>query len=190
MNEMIMAAWNVLDIATTQAGFKDNKVVLDNSKMEVFAQLFQKKYNDVKSLFMKKSVDYLDRHKVASILMASAIEADIVRYDGDISEGSVFIGKYLIAVSAGINYMQDSLNEKLKKKGQEPIKELFFPVAFSCKTPYLQILARNLYFTHEKTDWKFNLLNMSENLFFLEYITLKENGIDPSILNEEDSDEV
>lgn len=190
MNEMIMAAWNVLDIAATQVGLRDSKIVLDNSKMEEFVQLFQKKYDDVKLLFMKKSVRYLDRHKVASILMASAIEADVVRYDGEIPEGDVFIGKYLIAVSAGLNYMQDSLNEKLKEKGQEPIKEFFFPVAFSCRTPYLQIFARNLYFTHEKTEWKLNLLNMSENLFFLEYITLKENGINPSILNEEDSEEV
>lgn len=189
MNEMIMGAWNVLDIATTQVCLRDSKVVLDNSKIDEFAKLFQKKYDDVKSLFMKKSVSYLDRHKVASILMASAIEADVVRYDGEIPEGDVFIGKYLIAVSAGLNYMQDSLNEKLKEKRQEPIKEFFFPVAFSCKTPYLQIFARNLYFTHEKTEWKFNLLNMSENLFFLEYLTLKEKGIDPNILNEEDSGE-
>lgn len=190
MNEMIGAAWNVLDIATRQACSRDNSVELDNSKIGKFDKLFQKKYDDVKSLFMKKSVKYLDRHKVASILMASAIEADVVLYNGEIPEDDVFIGKYLIAVSAGLNYMQNSLNKKLEEKGQPPISELFFPTAFSCKTPYLQIFARNLYFTHEKTDWKINLLNMSENLFFLEYITLKEKGIDPNILNEEDSDEV
>ena len=190
MNKMIRVVWNILDIAATQACLQDSKIVLDKSKIEKFAELFQKKYNDVKSLFMKKSVKYLDRHKVASIIIASVIEADVVQYNGDISETDVFIGKYLIAVSVGLNYMQDILNKKLEEKGQVSIEEWFFPTAFSCKTPYLQIFARNLYFTHEKTDWKINLLNMSENLFFIEYITLKENGIDPSILNEEDSDEV
>ena len=108
-------------------------IPIRNERKFMLFDLFQKKYNDVKSLFMKESVSYLDRHKVASILMASAIEADVVRYDGAILEGNVFIGKYLIAVSAGLSYMQDSLNQKLKKKGQKPIKEFFSRLRFRVK---------------------------------------------------------
>lgn len=189
MKEIVIAAWSVLDIAVTQARSKDENVVLNEDAKDEFGRLFKEKYEFVKKTFMKKSVKYLDRHKVASIIIAAAVEADVVVYKSKVPEGNAFIGKYLIPTSAGLSYMQKRLNEILTEKGQETIKEYHFPVAFSCMTPYLLIFARNLYFTNELTDWKINLLDMSENLFLLEYVTLIKNGLDPSILIEEDSEE-
>ena len=96
----------------------------------------------------------------------------------------MYIGKYLIAAATGLSYMQDRLNEKLREKGIEEIKEYLYPEAFSCNTPFLSIFSRNLYFVNEKTDWKLNILDMSEILFLLEYRTLEKYGIDPKIIKE------
>lgn len=85
----------------------------------------------------------------------------------------------------GMSYMQNRLNKILVEKELPTIDRYVFPIVFSCKTPYFAIFARNLYFTYEKTDWQLNLLDMSEILFLLEYMTLTEKGIDVSKLVEE-----
>lgn len=186
MREIIIAAWSVLDTAVTQAKLQDENIDINNDAKEKFAKLFKEKYEFIKETFMKKSVKSLDRHKVASIIMSTAIEADVIIYKGEVPKDNTFIGKYLIPTSAGLSFMQKRLNELLDEKGQKQIEQFHFPTAFSCKTPYLLIFARNLYFTNELTDWKLNLLDMSDKLFLLEYITLIKNGIDPTVLIEEE----
>lgn len=182
MTEIIDKAWELLDVAVSQAKDKDEKVALNDAARDEFASSFKEKYNLIKDKFMKQSVKYLDRHKVASIIIASIVETNAVIYEGDIPKDSTFFGKYLIAFSVGMSYMQNRLNKILKEKGQKEIERFYFPTPFSCKTPYNEIFSRNLYYTHELTDWNLNLLDISEILFLLEYMTLEKNGIDPIVL--------
>ena len=185
MTELIKGTWTLLNIAVEKTRLQDSNIELNDGAYKEYQRLFKEQYEFVRDKFMKDSVEYLDRHKVASIVIASLIQSDAVKYSKDIAEGESFFGKYLIAVSVGLSYMLDRLNAKLKEKGIKSIEKYWFPAAFSCNTPYFEIFSRNLYFTHEKTDWQLNLLDMSEILYLLEYMTLKENEIDPSILNEE-----
>lgn len=182
MRELIDSTWDLLGVAVTQAKEKDEKISRNDESKGEYDKTFRDKYNFMKDNFMKGSVKYLDRHKVASIIIASIIETDAVIYKGVIPENDTFFGKYLIATAVGLCYMQSKLNKLLKGKHQKEITDYYFPYAFSCNTHYFEIFARNLYFTHELTEWKLNLLDMSENLFMIEYMTLEKNGIDPSTL--------
>lgn len=184
MTEIINRAWELLDVAVSQAKDKDEKVALNDAARDAFANSFKEKYNLIKDKFMKQSVKYLDRHKVAGIIIASIVETNAVIYEGEIPPNSIFFGKYLIAFSVGMSYMQSRLNKMLKEKRQKEIERFYFPTPFSCKTPYNEIFSRNLYYTYEFTDWNLNLLDISEILFLLEYITLEKNGIDPVVLSE------
>lgn len=185
MTELINRTWDLLNITVDKIRSQDSSIELNDDAKKLYEQLFQDKYHFIMDTFMKNTVQYLDRHKVASIIMASLIEANAVIYNQAISQDETFFGKYQIAVSVGLSYMLDRLNARLLEKDKEAIEKYWFPAAFSCSTPYFEIFARNLYFTCERTQWKLNLLDMSEILYLLEYMTLKENGIDPSILNEE-----
>lgn len=185
MSRMTDVVWNMLKDAISQAKIKDEQVCYDDAAKSKFEALFHEKYEFVKENFMKESVETLDRHKVASIIIASLIETDVISYSGEVSQEQTFFGKYLIAVSVGLSYMQSRLNEILIKGNQPKIDRYLFPTAFSCTTPYFAIFARNLYFTHEKTNWQLNLLDMSEILFLIEYLTLVQKGIDINVLVEE-----
>lgn len=188
MGPIINRTWDLLAASVAQAKQQDIHIDCNQNAFDKYKKIFKDKYDFIKINFMKSSVSALDRHKVASIIIASIIESDSVIYNQKISDGKVFFGKYQIAVSVGLSYMLDQLNEMLAKKSNK-IEKYWFPEAFSCKTPYFDIFARNLYFTHEKTNWNLNLLDIAEILFLLEYMTLQKNGIDPSLLNDEDSTE-
>lgn len=182
MTELVNAIWDVLGDAVIQAKKKDERVDLNLNAKKEFRKLFEEKYNLIKNSFMKKEVNYLDRHKVASIIIASALESNAIVYSGNIIGDKKFLGKYFIAVAAGMSYMQDRLNEKLHEKGEKEIAKYWYPSAFSCNTPFFAIFSRNLYFTSEMTDWKLNILDMSEIMFLIEYMTLEKNCINPNIL--------
>lgn len=184
INIIVDRSWDLLDAAVVQAREQDDGILLDENAREEYAETLRDKYK-LMMKFMKPSVSSLDRHKVASIIIASIIETDAVTYNKTIPEDSSFFAKYMIAVSVGLSYMLERLNVRLNGKGIKEIERYWFPEAFSCATPYFDIFSRNLYLTHEHTDWKINLLDMPEILFFIEYFTLKENEIEPGVLTEE-----
>lgn len=183
IDRIIDRTWDLLDVAVVQAQEQDPCVLCNKDTKGKYSEALREKYKFMMQ-FMKPSVSSLDRHKVASIIIASVIETDAVVYNKDVPKNNSFFGKYMIAVSVGLSYMLELLNIRLSKKEIE-VKQYLFPEAFSCTTPYFEIFSRNLFLTHERTNWKLNLLDMSELLFFIEYMTLKENGIDPSILTDE-----
>ncbi len=184
IGKIMSRSWNLLDIAVVQAREQDSGILCNESARERYAEALAQKY-ELMMGFMKPSVSSLDRHKVASIIIASIIETNAVIYNKKIPEDSSFFGKYMIAVSVGLSYMLERLNARLRSKGITEIERYQFPEAFSCNTPYFEIFSRNLYLTHEHTDWKLNLLDIPEILFLIEYLTVKENGIDPNVLTDE-----
>ncbi len=88
-----------------------------------------------------------------------------------------------MAMRVAIDYMIASLNRKLKEKGKSiEVNGITYPVALSCKTPYFEICCRSLYYARK--HYMLNELDIADRLFLLEYITLKDIGINPSILKE------
>ena len=82
-----------------------------------------------------------------------------------------------------MSYMNDRLNELLKKKRIERrIPQYSLPLAISCETPYMEIICRLLYYNKNEEDMCFNVLELSDRYFLLEYINLIQNGIEPYLL--------
>ncbi len=81
--------------------------------------------------------------------------------------------------------MVGKLNEKLSAKGsKKKIEQFIFPDAQSCKTSYIDIICRNLYYA--RTDFQMNPLDLADRLFLIEYIALLKEGINPDILKDYD----
>lgn len=134
--------------------------------------------------YMKPEVNDLDRHKIAGIAIVSLLRSDAIQYSGDLGEKK-FFGKYTISASVAISYMQDSLNHLLDALGQDPVREIVFPKAFSCKTDCFEVFCRNIQFADENEEWHVNPLDISEKLFMYEYITVLENGIPIDLIRTE-----
>lgn len=151
-----------------------------SDKKSVFFKRFREIYDDIKSTYMRKDVDELDRHKVVAAQITACIECEVI--SRTVEENQVFMGLYMIALEVGLNWMLMGLNESLKKAGiTQKIEQYSMPKAFACATGYFDIFARNLYYAH-KMGKGLNPLDISEKLFLLEYITLLKNGIDPAVL--------
>lgn len=160
------------------------EMTFDNGSMSNFVNLFTKKYDEVMDRFMDDSVESLDRHKQASILILCTIECKVLSPIRRISEDEIFIGEQQIAFLLGLSYMKDRLNEILEANGQKPIEKYQFPNAFSCATEYFDILTRDLYLQTHKDDSVY-ILFLSHVLFLIEYYTIKELGVDMNVLREQ-----
>lgn len=182
MNSLIDNIWSLLSDEYCEYSKKNPKFIFDKTKKIKFAKVFSQKYEDIKKKYMDGSVEYLDRHKVAALIIVSILEIDVICYE-DLDEDYVFIGAELLAIKVGLAYMVERLNEKLYKRNvNKKIEEFIFPNAQSCETPYIEIMCRNLYYS--KSDYQLNPLDIADRLFLVEYIALCKADIDPDILKD------
>lgn len=182
MTPLIENVWDLLNHEYNKYNQKNPNFKFDNTKKENFKQMFFWKYNNVKTKYMDASVEDLDRHKVAALIIISLLEIDAISYDS-LDEDCIFIGAELLALKIGLAYMVEKLNEKLFLKGYDrKIEKINFPDAQSCNTSYMDIMCRNLYYA--KTDYELNPLDLADRLFLVEYVTLLKEGIDPDILKD------
>lgn len=182
MNSTIKATWDLL-IETTKK--TDVSAYLNEDAFDDYKEQFDYWYNTIKNKYMNSDVDFLDRHKVAGIIIVSILRSNAITYTAPIENNKVFIGQYLIAASVGLTYMQDRLNEQLIKKGKQPVERIWMPeYIFSCDVSYFDIFCRNLYFAEKETSWGLNPLEVAKELFLLEYVTIEKHGINPMILKE------
>lgn len=182
---IIDKAWESIEQIITD--YKQQGIILKthDGKKQEFAQKFSKLYNYILKTFMSEETKDLDPHKQAAILIISAIECEIVDPQEDIPNGNRII--YNVALAAGIVYLQNRMSARLKNADM-PCGDMAieFPEAFTCETPYFSIMTRMLYYEDPKQKTKnytgnfleYNILELSDRLFLLEYITLLQNGID------------
>lgn len=182
MTGTIVAYWNALKKTTALYQEKDSNIVFNENKYNEFESNFKEMYERIKKEYMKPNVRNLDRHKVASVMIVTTLNLDIITYAKNIGEKHCFLGSEMFSTEVALNWMLDSLNDKLKGFGKDSLKAYYMPQAFTCNTPYFDIFCRNLYLA--KRDYKLNPLDISEKLYLLEYITLQQKNIDPSILQE------
>lgn len=180
MKEIIDYTWQQFKEQCEE--FKENEptLVFHTEKYDEYGALFRKKYDDILKRFMKQTTE-LDSHKQAAIITICCLEADVITHEVD--EGSISIIPEIIAVNVGLSYMNDRLNELLKKKRiGKSIPQYILPLAISCETPYMEIICRLLYYNKNEEDMCFNVLELSDRYFLLEYINLIQNGIEPYLL--------
>lgn len=183
MNKALESIWDAIIIAKDKYSSNANItfVVDEQAKLNFFSK-FKDLYNSIKHEYMRSEVLSLDRHKVAAITVCEIIDCNIIQPQ-TIPEGKKFIGAEMIALSIGLSYMQTALNSALISKDVgKYIRSYVMPIALNCETDYFDILARHLYLA--KKNYSLNPLDLADKFFLIEYLTLKENGINPLILKD------
>ncbi len=182
MTPLIENIWDLVKEIAEKYTQNDPNFIFRQNRYGDFKQSFEDNYNKIKKEYMLPSVENLDRHKVASIIIVSLLEIKAISYK-DLEKDNIFIGAELIALKVALAYLIAKLNEKLEEKNvNKKITEFIFPKAQSCETSYIEIMCRNLYYA--KRDYELNPLDLAERLFLIEYIALTKAGINPDVLKD------
>ncbi len=179
----------IVDVAwkTIKEGYEESRevypdLVFNSEKFEEFSVLFRKKYEDIMARFMKKNTEALDAHKQAAILTICCLELNVIQHNLQDAD-QISIVPQLIAINVGLSYMRNCINDILKKKKiHKKIDNYYLPIAIACDTPYQEIICRILYYEQNEEDMSFNVLELSDRYFLLEYINLLQRGIEPHLL--------
>lgn len=191
MRQTLEATWKLLECAYEIAKKEDRNIIFSKEVYNNFKLYFENWHKIILDRFMNKNIVHeLDRHKIAAILVISIIQSKAISYKETLDD-EIFIGSELLALSTGLSYMQDQLNILLTEIGEKNIEKYIMPTPLSCETSYFEVIARNLYYENYATDkeenkiWSLNPLQLANTFYLIEYLTLKENDIDPVKLKEE-----
>lgn len=178
-------AWEAIKKGYEECHKKYPDIKFNENKWDVFHKNFYTHYDNVMENFMKSKTETLDSHKQAAIITISCLESDIIIHELN-NPNEISIVPQLIAVNAGLSYMKNCINVTLKKKKiGKKINKYYLPIAMSCNTPYEEIVCRILYYEQYNNDMDFNVLELADRYFLLEYITLLQRGIEPLSLKQE-----
>lgn len=174
--------WDMFVSVAEQMMQDDSDIVLDYAAVHYFSDTFDMLYKNIKEEFMKNSVVYLDRHKVAAIIIIAFVRTNALGY-GKQLDNSMFWGNYKLAISVGLSYMLDRLNNELREKDCKTIiTKYIMPEVFMDEMPYIDVLARNIYISEIQNVSDVNVITLAEKLFMIEYITIQAYGISPNVL--------
>lgn len=163
---------------------KNIKLSVDESRKSAFSERFWQNYDMIENEFMTKETKALDAHKQAAVSVISMLESGIITYETNI-DNRICIAPYAAALTVGLSYLCDRMNEILGDIEKKPIT-LYLPMALACDTPYFDIMCRMLYYEDPNSDGpkpmpptSYNILEWADRFFMIEYITLLENGLNP-----------
>lgn len=161
--------WNEMLKEAERSRKMNTNIIFNNERKMIFQKIFEEIYNKIKSQYMRNEVSFLDRHKVAAIIICSIIKTKVLECR-IIDENEVFLGNYYLALSAGLSYLQYELNQMLQEKGKLPIKKIVFPDTMYGKLSYKENLISMLYFSDLEDS--LNVLGLANIMFLLEQINL------------------
>lgn len=181
MKNTIKFAWKSIQSECERFQEKDPTIKFNEDKFEIFDKLFRQKYQNIMDRFMKDTTE-LDAHKQAALITICCLQAKII--EQVVEDGKISIAPELVAINVGLSYMNDRLNERLQKRHLNQIGEYIFPVPIACETPYIEVMSRILYYEQHEEDMSFNVMELSDRYFLIEYINLIQHGVEPLMLKE------
>lgn len=176
MNMMLELTWNALKDSCGKFKERYSGIEFIDSNRENFYSLFKENYRQIKERFMKDT-DKLDSHKQAAIITISFLKSDSIKCE--VREGKICIVPQLVALDVAISYMRDSLNKLLKEKNLKEIGDYILPIPIACETPYLEVIARILYYEQSERDAQYCIMDLADRYFLIEYMNFTYYGINP-----------
>lgn len=174
--------WEMFVSVAEQMMQDDSDIVLNYAAEQHFSDSFDTLYKYIKEEYMKVGVVYLDRHKVAAIVIIAFIRVNALGY-GKRLESSMFLGNYKLAISVGLSYMLVMLNNELMENGcKTTIEKYVMPEVLMDDIPYIDVFARNIYYLETQRKSDLNVIDLANSLFLLECITMEKYGISPNCL--------
>ena len=123
-------------------------------------------YQNIKHSYMHSNVEFLDRHKIAAVIIYAIVETKVLKPKVNYIN-NVYIGNYKLAISAGLSYMQYELNHELIRQDMKPIDQFIFPDTINGNKSYLEYLVNLLYLTEKENELSLLYLLYLANIFFL-----------------------
>ena len=174
--------WEMFVSVAEQMMQEDSDIVLNYAAEQHFSDSFDILYKYIKEEHMNGSVVYLDRHKVAAIVIIAFIRVNALGY-GKRLDSSMFWGNYKLAISVGLSYMLVMLNNELMENGcKTTIEKYIMPEVLMDDIPYIDVFARNIYYLETQKKSDLNVIDLANSLFLLECITMEKYGISPNCL--------
>ena len=172
MKQTIGAFLKLIETYCDAANEQQEVVAFCADKKEQYILEVEKRCAEYKEKYMDAEVKYLDRHKIAAILVVVGLKVGIVKNVHENSDTSeiLFVGPHKILLMGALEYLRAMINKALEGTSLASIKEYFLPSAWACSTEYLDIMSRNLYFA--QTDFVLNDMELAEKFFLIEYITV------------------
>lgn len=173
MTKTIKSFWDLLEEYCTILNDKGFQIVLHKEKYEEYKKAVQSRYEKYKTDYMVVSkVENLDRHKTAAILVTQGLDQHIIGTSNKVKDGQIDIGAQKVLLLCAFDYMLAMINYIIRERNSslEPIKSFCYPQAWACKTNYIDIISRSLYYAQK--DYKLNDMELAEKFFLLEYITV------------------
>lgn len=174
--------WEMFISVAEQMIQDDSDIVLNYAAEQHFSDSFDALYKYIKEEYMKDDVVYLDRHKVAAIVIIAFVRTNALGYGKPLGS-SMFWGNYKLSISVGLSYMLVMLNNELRENGcKTTITKYIMPVVFMDDISYIDVLARNIYISEIQKKSDSNVIDLAEKLFLLECITMEKYNISPHAL--------
>lgn len=155
----------------------DDVLYLDENLRNVYITNCDNAYDTCKSNDMSEDVSNLDRHKIAAILVSEGLKLDIVKHTKGSQphdDNKLFIGKEKLLLACAIHYLSKQINAAISENdnGLQGMRMFTLPTAFSCKTPYIDILSRLIHYSQQ--NGTLSPLELADRFFLLEYIAIRE----------------
>ena len=185
MNNKLDTLWSEMIRNAKGKQSNDNNIIVYEDKKDVFFDFFNHTYTDFKQKYMSDKVVYLDRHKVAAILIYSVIKTKIMEYRIK-DDNSLFLENYYLAFSAGLSYMQYEANLAYKSQNKPVISKFQFPDVLCGNKSYKEYVISMLYAADEENN--LNIFQLANILFLLEINNINmassnQNAIPPNETN-------
>lgn len=180
--------WNII-IEKAKALIAENtklNIIMYTDSEKLFKDNFDFYVGMVKNNFMQHSIDDLDRHKIAAIIICSVLHNDVlgisVKDKAEFQEEkNVFLGNEKLAVNVALSYMYKELKKDIKSE-KVPYDTLFpnyiLPKPYSCDRGYDLVLCRDLYYA--KKFFSLNPLSLANLLFLIEEYSFTSYNIERS----------
>lgn len=172
MRQTIGAFFSLVEEYCKGANEQKNVVTFCADKKEKYISAVEKRCAEYKEKYMDTEVKYLDRHKIAAILVVEGLNIGIIEKAQEYVEtqGFLFVGPQKILLMGALEYLRAMMNEAIEGTSLAPISEFLLPSAWACSTDYLDIMSRNLCLA--QTEFQLNDMELAEKFFLIEYIAI------------------
>ena len=168
MRNKLESIWEEIIRYSNKKALLDSNIIVHYEKKSEFFDSFYKNYNDFKRNYMSEKVVYLDRHKVAAILMYTVIDIGIIDLKNN-DHDKLFLDNYYLAFSLGFSYMLFEMNSYNKEKH---LSKFEFPDTLFNDKAYKDYFVNMLYVSYNESN--LNLLELANALFLIESFNLKQ----------------
>ncbi len=172
MTKTIQTYWSLLEQYCKITDKNECYPIIRHEVLEQYKKSVKKTYDQYKDKYLKDEVEFLDRHKMAAILVVEGIKCNVmVPSQGEnVDSSKLFVGCEKILLLAAVDYLLAHMNRCFIANDLKKIDTFIYPNAFTCKTKFVDVLSRTLYYSH--TDFSLNIMELAEKFFLLEYITI------------------